>query len=65
MKEALKDANIEPKHTITIYCDNTSAISLSKNPVMHSKIKDIPIKYLFLREEVAEQNIKLEYYYQY
>ena len=50
MKEALKDVNIKTKQPLTIYCDNTSAISLSKNPVMHSKTKHIPIKYHFLRE---------------
>ena len=42
-------------------CDNTSAISISKNPVMHSKTKHIPIKYHFLREQVLEQKVKLEY----
>lgn len=61
MKEALKDVNIETKQPITIFCDNTSAISLSKNLVMHSKTKRILIKYHFLREQVVEQNIKLEY----
>eukprot|EP00253_Pinus_taeda_P001579 PITA_01579 len=61
MKEALKDVNIGTNHPITIYCDNTSVISLSKNPVMHSKTKHIPIKYHFIREQVTEQNIILEY----
>ena len=46
---------------ISILCDNTSAISISKNPVMHSKTKHIPIKYHFLREQVLEQKVKLEY----
>ena len=61
MKEALKDVIIETKQPITIFCDNTSAISLSKNPVMHSRTKHSPIKYHFLCEQVVEQNIKLEY----
>ena len=61
IKEALKDVNIGTDQPITIYCDNTSAISLSKNPVMHSKTKHIPIKYNFLHEQVAEQSIILEY----
>ena len=61
MKEALKDVDICTDQTITVYCDNTSAISLSKNPVMHSNTKHIPIKYHFLREKVVEKNIKLEY----
>ena len=61
MKEALKDVSIGTNQPITIYCDNTSAISLSKNPVMHSKTKHIPVKYHLFREQVAEQNINLEY----
>ena len=44
-----------------ILCDNTSAISISKNLVMHSKTKHIPIKFHFLQEQVTEKNIKLEY----
>ena len=42
-------------------CDNISAISISKNPIMHSKTKQIPIKYHFLREQVLEKKVKLEY----
>ena len=60
MKEALKDVNIETKKPITIFYENTSAMSISNNFVMHSKTKHIPIKYQFLREQVAKQNIKLE-----
>ena len=61
MKEALKDVDIYTDQPITVYCDNASAISLSKNPVMHSRTKHIPIKYHFLHEKVAKQNIVLEY----
>lgn len=61
MKEALKDVDICTDQPIIVYCDNTSAISLSKNIVMHSRTKHIPIKYHFLHEQVAEQNIVLEY----
>jgi hypothetical protein len=35
--------------------------SISKNSVMHSKTKHIPIKYHFLQEQVAEKNIRIEY----
>lgn len=42
-------------------CDNTSAINISNNPVMHSKIKNIPIKYHFLREQVATNTVKFVY----
>jgi hypothetical protein len=39
----------------------TSAISISKNPMMHSKTKHIPIKYHFLREHAAKKKIRVEY----
>eukprot|EP00253_Pinus_taeda_P016088 PITA_16088 len=57
----LQDFQITCTPPISILCDNTSAISISKNPVMHSKTKHIPIKYHFLREQVLEQKVKLGY----
>eukprot|EP00253_Pinus_taeda_P005995 PITA_05995 len=59
--KTLQDFQITCTPPISILCDNTSAISISKNPVMHSKTKHILIKYHFLREQVLEQKIKLEY----
>eukprot|EP00253_Pinus_taeda_P033436 PITA_33436 len=61
MMQTLQDFQIICTPPISILCDNTSAISISKNPVMHSKTKHIPIKYHFLREQVLEQKVKLEY----
>lgn len=50
MKKTLKDMKAEYDDLICIMCDNTSSISISKNLVMHSKLKHIPIKYHFLRD---------------
>jgi hypothetical protein len=61
MKQTLTNIQVEYDEPIPIYCDNTSTISISKNPMMHSKTKHIPIKYHFLREQVAEKNIRVEY----
>jgi hypothetical protein len=61
MKQTLTDIQVEYDEPIPIYCDNTSTINISKNPVMHSKTKNIPIKYHFLWEQVAEKNIRVEY----
>eukprot|EP00253_Pinus_taeda_P003765 PITA_03765 len=61
MMQTLQDFHITCKPPISNLCDNTSAISISKDPVMHSKTKHIPIKYHFLREQVLEQKVKLEY----
>ena len=61
MKQTLQYLQVQFSEPIPIFCDNTNAISISKNPVMNSKTKYILIKYHFVREQVAENNIKLEY----
>lgn len=62
MKQTLQDLQVKFSGPIPIFCDNTSAINISKNPVMHSETKNIPIKYHFvLREQVTKNNIKVEY----
>ena len=52
---------MEIKEPVVIFYDNTSAINISKNLVMHSKTKHIAIKYHFVRELVQEKEIRLEY----
>lgn len=61
MKQTLEDMKIESDQPIPIFCDNTSAISVSKNLVMHSKTKHVPIKFHFLREKVEDKKVRLEY----
>eukprot|EP00253_Pinus_taeda_P035711 PITA_35711 len=61
MMQTLQDLQITCTPPISIFCDNTSAISISKNTIMDSKTKHIPIKYHFLWEQFLEQNVKLEY----
>jgi hypothetical protein len=61
MKQTLTDIQVEYDEPIPIYCDNTNTINISKNLVMHSKTKHIPIKYHFLQEQVAEKCIRVEY----
>ena len=45
MKKMLKDIIIEISEPIIIYYDNTSRVSISKNPILYSKTKHISIKY--------------------
>ena len=61
MIQTLADLKVTYTDPITIHCDNTSAISVSKNPVLHSKTKHIPIKYHFLREQVTNIIVQLNY----
>ena len=46
---------------IVIYYENTSAIKISKNLVMHTKTKYIAIKYHYLRELVQDKEVGMEY----
>ena len=46
---------------VTLYCDDTSAINISKNIVMHTKTKHIAINYHYLRELVQDKEVKMEY----
>ena len=44
-----------------IFCDNKSAIALSKNPVFHGRSKHIDIRFHKIRELVAEKEVMIEY----
>ena len=46
---------------MTLFCDNLSAINISKNPIQHSKIKHIDIRHHFIRELVEEKIFALEH----
>jgi hypothetical protein len=61
MIQTLADLKVNYTYPITIHCDDTSAISVSKNLVLHSKTKHIPIKYHFLREQVTNRVVQLNY----
>ena len=61
MKQMLKDIRIEISESIVIHCDNTSIVNMCENPILHSKTKNISIKYHMLREKVVEKEIRSEY----
>ena len=61
MKQTLEDLLIKYEHPIIINYDNTNAINMWKNLIMHSETKHIPIKYHFLREQVSQKVVKLKH----
>ena len=61
MIQTLADLEVKYTASIPIHCDNTNAISLSKNPMFHSKTRHIPIKYHFLREQVTNTVVSFHY----
>ena len=56
----LKDYRIE-QGTICIHYENSSAINISKNPILQSHTKHIEIHHHFIRDLVKEKVIYLEF----
>jgi hypothetical protein len=44
-----------------LYCDNLSAINISKNLVQHSRTKHINTRHHFIRDLVEEKVVTLEH----
>ena len=60
MKSQLSDYGIQYK-MVPIFCDNTSAIAISNNPVLHQRTKHIDIRYHFIRDHISNGEIKLHF----
>lgn len=60
MKKLLRDYGI-PQDTMVVYCDNSSFIDISKNPIQQSRMKHIEIRYHFIRDFVERKVVSLEY----
>ena len=43
------------------FCDNTSAIAITQNPIQHSRTKHIDIRYHFIREHVMNGIVELHF----
>ncbi|MGV7994806.1 Ty1/Copia family ribonuclease HI, partial [Mycobacterium kansasii] len=60
MQRMLSDYEIK-QDSMLLYCDNSSAINISKNPIQHSRTKHIDIRFHYIRELVEGKIISLEY----
>ncbi|WMV14848.1 hypothetical protein MTR67_008233, partial [Solanum verrucosum] len=44
-----------------IYCDNKASIAMTKNPSFHSRTKHIDVRFHFIRDLVAKEEIVLKH----
>ena len=72
LKEAAKELiwlkalfkQLKPLNSIkadTLFCDNKSAIDLSKNSEYHARTKHIDIQYHFIRDFIEQKVFELKY----
>jgi hypothetical protein len=61
MHRILEKLGHEQSKCTVIFCDNSSAIKLSKNPVMHGRSKHIDVRFHFLRDLTKDGVVKLEH----
>ena len=61
LRQLTTDLGYSSETATIIYEDNQSAISMTKNPQFHGKAKHIAIKYHFIREQVSNGTVKLQY----
>jgi hypothetical protein len=46
---------------VPLMCDNTSAISITKNPVYHKRTRHLERRHHFLRDHVEKGDIEMRY----
>ena len=61
LRALLNDLKFSQQTPTVIQEDNQGAISLSKNPRLHGRMKHVDIRYNYISEKVEEKKIVLEY----
>jgi hypothetical protein len=46
---------------VSLMCDNTIAISITKNPVFHKRMRCLEKRHHFLRDHVEKRDIEMRY----
>ena len=59
MISTLRDYGLAFPTRVPLFCDSTSAISVGKNPCLHSKTKHIDVRFHFLRDQYEKGVIDL------
>ena len=59
LKGILKELGVLSSKCIDIMCDSSSAIKLSKNPIMHRSTKYIDVRYHYLRNLSTNGTVRL------
>lgn len=61
MRRIFEKLSLKQSECTTIFCDNSSTIQLSKNPVLHGRSKHIDVRFHFLRDLTRDGVVELIY----
>ena len=61
LRTLLSSIGLSPTSATILLCDNNAAITLSKDPAFHARVKHFDIRYHFLRECIQSEHISLSY----
>jgi hypothetical protein len=61
LKNILSHLKVDQDSCTVIFCDNSSSIKLSKNPVMHGRCKHIDVRFHFLRNLAKDGVVELRH----
>ena len=61
LRKILCDLSYEPETPAVLSVDNQSAIKRAKNPEFHKRTKHIDIKFHFIRQNVVNGELSVEY----
>jgi hypothetical protein len=61
LRNLLFELNLREKKPVRLWIDNKSAISLAKHPTTHGRTKHIDTRYHYLRGQVGEKKLEVEY----
>ena len=56
-KNVLLDLGFKPNETMSLYCDNRTAIAIAHNPVQHDRTKHLEIDRHFIKEKLEARII--------
>ncbi|PKU78648.1 Retrovirus-related Pol polyprotein from transposon TNT 1-94 [Dendrobium catenatum] len=59
LRRLVEELDLPQSSPTPIYCDNTSAIAIARNPVFHARTKHIEIDYQFIRQHIKNGAISI------
>lgn len=57
----LDEVGVQVKSVPVIWSDNTSAVSLASNPILHARVKHVELDMHFVRDKVLNGQLQINY----